>query len=146
MPNMSAKFDQEAHNSWVSIMFTSLFPYMSIVTSTFDLWPPKSIGIFSPCLTCLPSLTKRHTTVTSLSCSQAYFHICPLWPWPLTSKIKRVSSSYHGWHVCKVWQRNMERFSLYRVHKVLARTEGRKHWQTEPQKRYYIPPQRVARG
>ena len=33
----------------------------------------------------------------------------------------------------------MQRFSLYRVHKVLARTEGRKHWRTEPQKRYYIP-------
>ena len=37
MPNMSAKFDQEAYNGWVSIMFTSLFPYMSIVTLTSDL-------------------------------------------------------------------------------------------------------------
>ena len=38
MPNISAKFDQEAHNGLVSIMFTSLFPYiMSIVTLTFDL-------------------------------------------------------------------------------------------------------------
>ena len=37
MPNMSAKFYQKAHNGWVSIMFTSLFPYMSIVTLTFDL-------------------------------------------------------------------------------------------------------------
>ena len=35
--NMSAKFDEEAHNGLVSIMFTSLFPYMSIVTLTFDL-------------------------------------------------------------------------------------------------------------
>ena len=34
MPNMSAKFYQEAQNGLVSIMFTSLFPYMSIVTLT----------------------------------------------------------------------------------------------------------------
>ena len=37
MVNMSAKFDKEAHNGLVSIVFTSLFPYMSIVTLTFDL-------------------------------------------------------------------------------------------------------------
>ena len=43
MANMYAKFDEEAHSGLVSIMFTSLFPYMSIVTLTFDLWPPKSI-------------------------------------------------------------------------------------------------------
>ena len=45
MANMSTKFDQEAHNGLVAmIVFTSLFPYISIVTLTFDLWPPKSIG------------------------------------------------------------------------------------------------------
>ena len=71
MVNMSAKFDKEIHNGLVSIMFTSLFPYLSIVTLTFDLWPPKSIGfILSSWLTCLPSLTKKHATVQSLSCSQ----------------------------------------------------------------------------
>ena len=37
MANMSAKSYQEAHNGLVAIMFTSLFPYMSIVTLTFDL-------------------------------------------------------------------------------------------------------------
>ena len=37
MANMSAKFDEEAHNGLVSMVFTSLFPYMSIVTLTFDL-------------------------------------------------------------------------------------------------------------
>ena len=37
MVNMSAKFDKVAHNSLVSIVFTSLFPNMSIVTLTFDL-------------------------------------------------------------------------------------------------------------
>ena len=44
MANMSAKFDEEEHTGLVSILFTSLFPYMSIVTLTFDIWPPKSIG------------------------------------------------------------------------------------------------------
>ena len=45
MANMSAKFGNEAHTGLVSIAFTSLFPYMSIVTLTFYLWPPKSKGI-----------------------------------------------------------------------------------------------------
>ena len=34
--NMSGKFD-EAHNGLVSIVFTSLFPFMSIVTLISDL-------------------------------------------------------------------------------------------------------------
>ena len=38
MVNMSATFDEEAlHNGLFSIVFTSLFQYMSIVTLTFDL-------------------------------------------------------------------------------------------------------------
>ena len=37
MVNMSAKSDKEIHNSLVSILFTSLFPYISIVTLTFEL-------------------------------------------------------------------------------------------------------------
>ena len=44
MVNMSAKFDEEAHNGLVSIMYNRLFPYMSLVTLTFDLWSLKSIG------------------------------------------------------------------------------------------------------
>ena len=61
---MSAKFYEEAHNSLVSSMFTSLFPYLSIVTLTFNLWPPKSIGsILSLWLTRMPSLIKKHTMV-----------------------------------------------------------------------------------
>ena len=68
---MTAKLNKEICNGVVSIVFTSLFPYMSIVTLTFDLWPPKSIGfILSSWLTCLPSLTKKYATVLSLSCSQ----------------------------------------------------------------------------
>ena len=62
--NMSVKFDEEVHNSLVSISFTSLFLYMSIVTLNFDLYPPKSIEfILSRWLTCLPSSMKKHTTV-----------------------------------------------------------------------------------
>ena len=37
MVNISAKFDKEIHNGLVSIAFTSLFPYISIVTLIFDL-------------------------------------------------------------------------------------------------------------
>ena len=62
--NISAKFDDEIHNGLVSIVFTSLFPYMSIVTLTFDIWPPKSIRfILLSWLACLASMIKKHTTV-----------------------------------------------------------------------------------
>ena len=37
MVNMSVKFDEKAHNGLASIVFTILFPYMCIVTLTFDL-------------------------------------------------------------------------------------------------------------
>ena len=37
MAKMSAKFDREAHNSLVAIMFTSLLLYMTIVTFPSDL-------------------------------------------------------------------------------------------------------------
>ena len=37
MANTYAKFDEKARFSLVSILFTSLFPYLSIVTLTFDL-------------------------------------------------------------------------------------------------------------
>ena len=37
MVNMSIKFDEEAHIDLINIVFTSSFPYMSIVTLTFDL-------------------------------------------------------------------------------------------------------------
>ena len=35
MVNMSVKFDEEAHIGLVYIVFTSLYPYMSIMTLTF---------------------------------------------------------------------------------------------------------------
>ena len=63
MAYMSDKFDQEAHNGLVSIVSTSLFQYMSIVTLTFDLWPQKSIGfILLPWPKCMTSLIKKHKT------------------------------------------------------------------------------------
>ena len=66
MINMSAKFDEEAHNGIASIVFTSLFPYMSNVN--FDLWPLKSIrSILSLWLTCLQNLMK-YPKVYSLQC------------------------------------------------------------------------------
>ena len=37
MANMYAKFDEEAHNGLVFVLFTNLFPYLSIVTLTFGL-------------------------------------------------------------------------------------------------------------
>ena len=37
MVNMSAKFDIEILNGLVAIVFTRLFPYMTIVTLTCDL-------------------------------------------------------------------------------------------------------------
>ena len=36
MANVSAKFDQKAHNGLASTVFTSLFPYIISVTLTFD--------------------------------------------------------------------------------------------------------------
>ena len=117
---------------------------MSIVTLTFDLWPQKSIGfILSSWWTCLPSLIKKYTTVWSLSCSQAYLHICPLWPWPLTSKINRVHPLIMVNMSAKFDKENMQRFSRYHVHKVHGRTHGQTHTHTHartvPQQRYYIP-------
>ena len=38
MANMFSKFDEEAHNSLVSIMFTSLFRYTVYVNCDLDLW------------------------------------------------------------------------------------------------------------
>ena len=37
MVDVSAELDEEAHNGLVFIVFTSLFPYTSIVTLTFDI-------------------------------------------------------------------------------------------------------------
>ena len=90
MINISAKFDAEIHNGLIPFVFTSLSRYMSIVTLTFDLWPPKSIGfILSSWLTSLPRLIKKYTTAYFYHVHKLisiYVH-CDLDLWPLTSKI-----------------------------------------------------------
>ena len=114
---------------------------MSIVTLTFDLWPPKSIGcILSSRLTCLPSLIKKSTTVKSLLCSQAYFHRCPLWPWPLTSdlQINRVHplitvnmSCKFGKEICNGLVSMV--FTSVTIRKCDYRTDRRTHARTHTQ-------------
>ena len=87
MANMSAKFYEEAHNGLASIMFTSLLPYMSIVTLTFDLRPPKSIGSIPLTMANMSAkfYEEAHNGLVSIVfTSQAYFHICLMWPWPMT--------------------------------------------------------------
>ena len=75
MAKLSAKFDKEAHNGLVSILFTRLFPYLSIVNLAFDLWPPKSIeSILALWLACMPSLMKKYTTVLV---SMLFTSLCP---------------------------------------------------------------------
>ena len=71
-------------------------------------------------------MIEKYTTVQSVSCSQAYFHICLLWPWPLTFDLRPTTSknnssfSHHGLHVCQVWSRSTQRFSLFCVHKLIS--------------------------
>ena len=73
MANMSAKFDQEARNSLVSILFTSLFPY---VHCDLDLWPLTSkINRVHPLIMINMSAkfdkeTRNGLVFISLSCSQ----------------------------------------------------------------------------
>ena len=67
MINISTKFDEEIYNGLVSFVFTRLSPYMSIVTLTFHICPPKSIGyILNPWLTCLQNLIKTYNGLVSI--------------------------------------------------------------------------------
>ena len=93
MVNMSSKFDKEICNGVDSIAFTRSMHGQTdgttepqqCCTGIIKNWLLKSDEAW---LTCLPSLIKKSTTVKSLLCSQAYFHRCPLWPWPLTSDLQ----------------------------------------------------------
>ena len=145
MANMSAKFDQEAHNSLVAIVFTRLFPSMSIVTLTFDLWPPESIGsILSSWLTCLPSLIKKiHNGLVFITFTSLFPYISiltltfDLWP---PKSIEFILSS---WLTClpSLTKKYVTVSSLSCSQGL--RTDGRNHTltdgRTEPQQRYYIP-------
>ena len=149
---MSAKFDRDAHNGSVSIMFTQFLPYKFTVTLTFELWPPKSIVfILLPWLTVRKILTLKYTTVQSLSCSQCYFHICQLWPLPLTSKINRV----HPLVIVNMSVKFDEDVHNSLVFIVFTRircdaltdwlTDGRTYWWNHGSVTI-SPPQRVVRG
>ena len=70
-----------------------------IMTLTF--WPWKSIGLVLSSWAALTlSLIEILSKLWSLSCSQCYIHICPFWPWLLTSNLSK------------------RRFALYLAHKV----------------------------
>ena len=65
----------------------SIIPIV-LVTLTFEMWPPKSIWFTMGNM----SAKFEEEAQNALVCIRftAYFHICPWWPWPLTSKINRV--------------------------------------------------------
>ena len=65
--------------------FVNMIPF---VTFTIELWPQKSIGFTMGNM----SAKFDEEAHNGLVCIwfTAYFHTCPLWPWPLTSKINRV--------------------------------------------------------
>ena len=93
MVNMSAKFDKAAHNGLVSIVFTSLLPYMHIVTLTFDLWPPKSLGDHLIMVNMSAKFNEEVHNGFSLYHVHKLISInvnCDLDLWPVTSKINRV--------------------------------------------------------
>ena len=61
---------------------------ITILTFTFDLWPPKSIG-FTMVNMSAKFDEEAHNSLVCIRFT-AYFNTCSLWPWPLTSKINRV--------------------------------------------------------
>ena len=75
--NMSAKFDQEAHNGLVLYRVHKLISIY--VHCDLDLWPLtfkiNRGPILSPWLTCLPSLIKKYTMVPKAQVS--YCHSAP---------------------------------------------------------------------
>ena len=63
---------------------------MPIVTFTFELWPPNSIG------SSMANMSAKfdddaHNSVVCIGFT-AYFCTCLLWPWHFTSKINRYHS------------------------------------------------------
>ena len=81
MANMSAKSDQEAHNGLVAIMFTSLFPYMSIVTLTFDLqnhqslcrdWSSTGLFLFDNLQMFKSEISSEHDDLQGRYCEQDF--------------------------------------------------------------------------
>ena len=83
---MVNKFD-EAHNGLVSIVLTSLLPYMSIVTLTSKI---NRVHPRTMAYTCMSAKSDKEAHNGLVSIVFTSFHISQLWPWPLTSKINRV--------------------------------------------------------
>ena len=64
-------------------------PHLSmtpIMTFTFELWPPKSIGFTMVNLSAKFDEEARNGLICFWF--TAYFCTCPLWPWPLTSDLQ----------------------------------------------------------
>ena len=137
MANISAKFDKEAHNSLVTIVFTSLLPYIPIVTLT---WPLISeINRVHPLImanmsakfdkekhNCLVSIVftnlfpyKSIVTLTFQKLISIYV-FCDLDSWPLTSKINRVHRLTMVNMSAKFDKKNTQRFSFYPVYKLIS--------------------------
>ena len=125
-----------AHLAKTSSQSLSLFPYLFIVTMTFDLTPKINGSILSLWLTCMSSLMKRHTMVWSLSCSLfkslfPYMFIMTLTfdSWPPKS-IEFILSSW----TCLPSLMNRHTTVYF-----LSSSQGqsvmdtRTHWQREPQ-------------
>ena len=139
MVKMSAKFDEEAHNGLVSIVFTSVFPYKSIVILTFDLWLPKSICTLANMSAKFDKET-HNDLVSFLDTSLFPYVDFDLDLWPFTSQI-------NGVHPLVIV--NMSEKFDEEAHKGLVSfvfTRSKRDGRTEPQQCYTVPNRNVLRG
>ena len=67
----------------------SIIPIIMVLTFNFKLWPPKSIG-FTMVNMSAKFDEEAHYGLVCIGFITYFFSTCPLWPWPLTSKINRV--------------------------------------------------------
>ena len=59
-----------------------------IVTFTFELWPPKSIGFTMVTYKMSAKFDEEgHNGLVCIGFT-AYYHTCQLWPWPMTSDLQ----------------------------------------------------------
>ena len=89
---MCQKFDfgmEQKMNITTQSVASPRTPHLSmilIVTFTFELWPPKSIG-FTMVNMSAKFDQEAHDGLVCIWFT-AYFHTCSLWPWPLTSDLQ----------------------------------------------------------
>ena len=120
--NISAKFDEEIHNGLVSIVFTSLFPYMC------PLWPwPLTSKIKRVHPLTMANMSAKFDQETHNGLGAILF--TSLFPymsivtltfdlWVLQNQ--KGPSSHHGSHFCQVWSRSTRWFRCYHVHKLIS--------------------------